>query len=485
MPVSLKYIGTNGRYAELPVTGKQSFWIPGQVGEVADADAPLLLGTGVFERDITELSRQQLQAVDALVSGVRNIPQRRYATKSFFGRLKTVTNGADHTTHVQFTLEAPCDMMRVGVLNGTGVDLTSVAVSIGWLNQSGSAGGPTVNAGTGRNCTFNGSATGTILGTVGGIAGTNDNPTVTWTDWMSVQSIDRTDGTGSTLPIHNVRVQIPAANANRTCWHHTDTSGWNAENIATAPYGRIARIRQQAVLAASTANQALFTSTTFAGDGVAFIVQYVPRFRLANTLLVLGNSIDEGTGATVAQFGWANELQATFSTQTSPLEVCMLAVGGGGIQQMADRAVRLIPDLMPTAVFAPAFNTNDTVATAATITSSEIDFMRFHFARVQEVCSRLGIMLITSTGIPSNASVRAYGSTDSLRRAHNDAIRAYFSGSGQPLLDFDPVIAGLTDGNGQVEMAASLQADGIHPNTAGYQAMAAVALPVLRAVLPS
>ncbi len=435
---------------------------------------------------VPTLGAEQAISIQALVSGARNVPQRRIATKSFFGRLKNVSNGADHTTHAQFTLEAPCDMMRVGVLNGTGVDLTGVKVSLGWLSQTGNKAGSTVNAGTGRDALFAGAASGTILGTVNGVVGTADNPTVTWTDWMSVQSVGRTDTATSfsSLPVHNVRVEIPAANANRTCWHHTDTAGWQDETIASAPYARVLRIRQQAVLAASIANAALFTTTTNTMDGVAFIVQYVPRFRLANTLLVLGNSIDEGAGTTVAQFGWPYEVQAVLSSQAAPFEVCMLAVGGSGGAQMGDRAVRLIQEILPTAVYAPAFNTNDTVGTNAQIQVSEIDFMRLQFARVQEVCSRLGINLITGTGIPSNASVRAYGATDSLRRAHNDAIRAYFNGSGQPLLDFDPAIAGLTDGNGQVEMAASLQADGIHPNTAGTQAMAAVAVPVLRAALP-
>lgn len=420
----------------------------------------------------------------ALLSGVLGVPKRRVATKSFFGRFKNVANGADHTTHAQFTLEAPCDMMRIGVLNGTGVNLTGVKVSLGWLSQTGNKTGVTPNAGTGRDATFAGAASGTILGTVNGVVGTADNPTVTWTDWMSAQSVDRTDTetSFSSLPVHNVRVEIPAANANRTCWHHTDTGGWQDETIASAPYARVLRIRQQAVLAASVANQALFTSTTNAPDGVAFIVQYVPRFRLANTLLVLGNSVDEGASATIAQFGWPYEVQALLSSQAEPMEICMLAPGGGGGVQMGDRAVRMIQEILPSAVYAPAFNTNDTVGTNAQIQASEIDFMRLQFARVQEVCSRLGITLITSTGIPSNASVRAYGATDSLRRAHNEAIRAYFNGSGQPLLDFDPAIAGLTDVNGQVEMLASRTTDGIHPNTAGAKAMAAVALPVLQAL---
>lgn len=48
MSTYVKYIGTADNYAELPVTGKQSVWQVGQGEERSDAEASLLLGTGLF-----------------------------------------------------------------------------------------------------------------------------------------------------------------------------------------------------------------------------------------------------------------------------------------------------------------------------------------------------------------------------------------------------------------------------------------------------
>lgn len=54
MSKTIKYIGTMRPYRELAVTGKQSTWVPGQMETRADAEANLLLATGVFAVDPTE-----------------------------------------------------------------------------------------------------------------------------------------------------------------------------------------------------------------------------------------------------------------------------------------------------------------------------------------------------------------------------------------------------------------------------------------------
>lgn len=49
MTVSVRYIGASRPYFETGVTGKQTSWYPGEAAAVSDADATLLLATGVFE----------------------------------------------------------------------------------------------------------------------------------------------------------------------------------------------------------------------------------------------------------------------------------------------------------------------------------------------------------------------------------------------------------------------------------------------------
>ena len=48
MPKTIKYIGTQQRWPELAITGRQSVWNPGQQEERTDAEAFALLGTGRF-----------------------------------------------------------------------------------------------------------------------------------------------------------------------------------------------------------------------------------------------------------------------------------------------------------------------------------------------------------------------------------------------------------------------------------------------------
>jgi hypothetical protein len=48
MSKTIKYTGTQDRWPELLVTGKPSLWLPGQQEERSDAEAALLLATGLF-----------------------------------------------------------------------------------------------------------------------------------------------------------------------------------------------------------------------------------------------------------------------------------------------------------------------------------------------------------------------------------------------------------------------------------------------------
>lgn len=49
MTVIVKYVGTVNPYFEVGITGRPTKWTPGRTGEVSDADAALLLASGLFE----------------------------------------------------------------------------------------------------------------------------------------------------------------------------------------------------------------------------------------------------------------------------------------------------------------------------------------------------------------------------------------------------------------------------------------------------
>lgn len=73
MPQSIKYTGTQMRWPELAVTGRQAVWSPGQQEERSDTEAAALLATGQFARVPLPLTDAELLASRSLVAGAWNI----------------------------------------------------------------------------------------------------------------------------------------------------------------------------------------------------------------------------------------------------------------------------------------------------------------------------------------------------------------------------------------------------------------------------
>lgn len=70
MPKTIKYIGTQDRWPEISVTGRQSVWGRGQEDERSDVEAAQLLATGLFkDLDATRLPEPKVQAISGVVSG--------------------------------------------------------------------------------------------------------------------------------------------------------------------------------------------------------------------------------------------------------------------------------------------------------------------------------------------------------------------------------------------------------------------------------
>lgn len=69
MPKTIKYIGTQDRWPEISVTGRQSVWGRGQEDERSDVEAAQLLATGLFkDLDATRLPEPKVQAISGVVS---------------------------------------------------------------------------------------------------------------------------------------------------------------------------------------------------------------------------------------------------------------------------------------------------------------------------------------------------------------------------------------------------------------------------------
>ena len=72
MPKYVEFIGTQQRWPELAITGKQSVWMPGQAEERSDAEAAQLLATGLFKSPDDTLTAADIAANKSLVTDAGN-----------------------------------------------------------------------------------------------------------------------------------------------------------------------------------------------------------------------------------------------------------------------------------------------------------------------------------------------------------------------------------------------------------------------------
>lgn len=392
----------------------------------------------------------------------------------------------------QTVLEADFDTVRFGILNADNAAVAGVKAAVGagdTLNDTGSiklglntSGQPNNGRANFLTMTFAGAGTGTLTASAldsTGATGANIGGctcSVTWTDWMNCASVSRADGT-SRLPVINGIITWPAG-VNMTQMVMDGGTGWDTEgDLSNAPY-----LRPYRVMAASTkdavANPAwmLVSNGGCAREYTAYppvIVQYTLRNGVGKTLVVFGDSIAEGSGATVAKCGWHREWQKSVSTPTAPVSICNLAVAGSSMQSTAalggwySRINALISSFGRVNVYVPSGTPNNL---SAPQTAADITAMLPYFGKLRQLVDSETITLFTGTIIPTNYAVKAYGGSDITYRV---AWNTRMVSSTFNVADFDAEISSdAVDVNGQFWLPAANTADGIHPSTVGYQLMA-------------
>lgn len=481
MTVTIKYIGAQQRWSELPYTGAQSVWLPGQIEERSDVDAAALMGTGLFSTIQGGLDNVELNAIRSMVSGaglptaspssnplsIRLNAQRSVLSKCWQGRVKSVASGANHSTRVCTVLETHTDRIRIGVINCVAADLVGVKVNV--------ASAPSLPAASSSLATPAAGGSGWVSAPLAAdtvSAGTDTNAvSITWTDWVNVRTVDRTDG--GTLPVLFVTIQAASTIANLPKWNATNRSGWEDPGTATtAPYLRPFMARQQAVLAVDTTTA--ITSASFSGDCIPFVVQYVPREADGFTFMTLGDSILEGFGATVAGCGSVEIARAAVSTMSRPIEVCQMAVGSASAANMGTRATAVLASIAPELVYCSLQTPNS--LTPPTVLASNISSMRINAQLARALAGANGARVLGFAGIPmlnddseAAGSGENYDTTISLLNAHIDG---YLAGS-MPVVDTYTPMRGVTDIDGQVRARVGVLADGLHPNDTGHALIAA------------
>lgn len=417
-----------------------------------------------------------------------SIAKRPYLTKCHAGRYLSVAAGVDRCDHVQTVLECAPMSMRIGIVNALAVQLTGIKVAIAAANAIGADNAavtidPTAAGGTWLPVPFAGSTSGATIA-AGNTQNTVDNPNITWSDWRDITALDASDA-GGLFPLH-VRIESPAANANLPVfWANGSASaeaGWEtAANVA----GRIWRARSQNVL--GVGDKTLFTSTTFNGQTIAFVIQYVPRDAVRGfTYGVLGDSTREGTGATVHNFGAAPRAQALVSTPATPVEICNMAINGASSSRNPLRAQNMLSQIRPEVAEIPVYTVNGAGGGLSNpnnpITDTEIAGMRHNFNLSRIYASDADVFVIASTGLPSNPAAKDFNASDSKRTAINASFVDVRS-SKMLTLDLATPFSGAIDGDGQIGIGAGLTNDNIHPNDAGYTTLAWSVAHTMRRVL--
>jgi hypothetical protein len=384
-------------------------------------------------------------------------------TKSWAGRLNTKASGADYTCQTRTVLETPFHQVRIGILNSVTSSIENVQAMIGTAVNPGPADGSgSANNAVSQwtNLTFAESATVTLA------AGTSLNvPSITWSDWVNA-GVTRVRSDGGTLPVLVVRVQIPAAAANIPCWHYTDTTGWQVDDATTAPVGRFWRMREQNVLAATSASATNFTTTTAATQIVPVVIQYVPRNAQGITVMLLGDSTVEGTGGDLRNHGYDDVGRALVSTNDTPVELCNLAIAGAAFAATSfpDRTAWL-DQITPEYLFCPVFSINN--VSPPSMTSTDFDLMSLRRGPMEKDAGLYGARFVYATGLPVNASAEAY-TNDQERVAFNNACIVRNQNGGIVFDAAQSVSAKTTLDSGQVEYAPGMTSDAVHPSTRGY-----------------
>jgi hypothetical protein len=212
---------------------------------------------------------------------------------------------------------------------------------------------------------------------------------------------------------------------------------------------------------------ASFTSTDNRSTSFIVGVEYLARGRVVGVAAV-GDSISNGEGSGITYPGATSPFLACVDL-SDLADVCydFINWGWSGVNTTAIKnqvldvlEAGIVPEIM----FIPTGSPNDI---ATTIVNDHIDLMKKNLAVAIEAMEARGVEPAQWLWLPSNTVVKAYGATDSVRVAYNDAKRLE-AGRGIVVMDADAIIAGAADGSGQIQMNAAYESDGIHPDDPGH-----------------
>lgn len=466
MAITIKYTGTQTRWPELAVTGKQSVWNPGQIESRDDAEARLLLSTGVFtaENDtfLTLDASTGLQSGGAALSaeqksktltGIGARPVRTHGAMASIGRTAAMPT-ANCTYLITRTAAAPFHAVRARVANiETGSDTVTIGMTAAAHNTlvDGANNAP---SGTLTAMAFRGSAGVTVPA-----AASANRPRYDVTDWLPLESVPRVDVPGG-LPVVQVRhYQNAIPHGGRAA-----ASFWGTSDPLLGGHMEISRrFNGQNYLT----NGAAFTGTTYLNHTPIFDIEFLYDVPCI-TLACFGDSLTDAGSLPVRPYlSHFHRAAFSLSTQARPVQVRSFGWGGSTTAQTYARArdYLLAKDADgiyindPTILTFPIASSNDGVPTQEIISANRL--MVFDLANI---CAQRGIVFCPQSMVPTTNSANTVASLTAgqltLRRDFNAEC---MSREDAFYLPMDVASVAELSGNPGFWAAAGTL-DGVHPS---------------------
>lgn len=386
-------------------------------------------------------------------------------TKHLFGRMKTQDAANAITFNMQIELESPFMGFRIGIPNIHTAAVTGVKACVGL-----SAAAPAANyvvqvtpeGGEWIDCTFNGAASVDLPAQIAA-----ERYSMTWSDLIYLPSVARTDVTTG-RPIVMVRIEYPAGSKVTTPYN--DLYYWRTNGA------RIYCCSNQEVQGVTT--KANFTQNNVyssGGDAKAVVpaIQYTSLTR-GHQAMIVGDSIAEGLGGNVRDYGALQRACYELSTAVRPIEY----FNAGLHAQVPEVFSRMVDDhvdrVRPTVLLYAPWSIND-VAVGG-IATAALRRAKGNLARLMATLQSKGQrpLLVLAEALPCNTAYRAVGANDSIRRDFNATFLPSISGA-TVLTGYAAAITGTRDSSGQDQMkAGAVGSDNVHPNDTGYDLLKVV-----------
>lgn len=431
--------------------------------------------SGAFEQTISEdigtavnaAKTEMNAAMQAALKNVSSAEKTNVLSKNMFGRFDSEVLSTVHTTNIVMDLESHFTGLRIGLHNIHTAAVPGVRVCVAVRdkldydnNDARWAGEYQLSGGTWIDCTFDGNVSGTLAPRIAA-----ERTSITWTDIVPVQSLPRTDG--GVRPVIMVRVELP--NGSVMTRPYNQTYNWRGDQ---AP--RYFRTSKQAV--AGVTNKSAFTQlANTEASTICPAVQYYST-KAGRQLLIVADSTLEGIGSTPTCYGAAQQAALTTSTVDNPVDYWNGALHAQVPLTYTPRIADLLPVVNPTHLFYSSWSGNDVAAGGIQDDALMRSRQALSLAMTYIANYKAPVKVVLAEGLPTTTAGRNTGAGDAKRVTYNSWLSTFTGFT--PAIGYAQAVSAATV-NGQVQLDSALTTDGVHPNRAGYDKLAAVIKPLL------